>query len=153
MVILAFLQNMWVREPEKVRAWLDKNPHLWNRAVTGFLFSGCLTGRRIKACFGDLVEKMTFEECTREIAGDSRTICPPNTAHIEACIEKYKPTVVVTFGRIAAEAVRPIWHAWSTLTPEYFIALPHPAARQVDTISKLKSAANKIRRLCGNYIS
>ncbi len=168
MTILCFLQNMWVREPEKVRAWLEKNPDLWNRAVAGFLFAGCLTGRRIKACFGeDLLEKMTFEECTKEIAGDSRTVCSPDPKHIKACLEKYKPRVVVTFGRVAEEAVQPIFKDWVTAVVNHqisagpikslkeikisgklftsFIACPHPAARQKDTVENLKKAAKDIR--------
>lgn len=113
MTILCFLQNMWVREPEKVRLWLEKNPHLWERAVAGFLFAGCLTGRRIKTCFGeDLIRQMTFEECTKEIAGDSRTICPPDPGHIKACLDQYRPNIVVTFGKVAEEAVRPAWTEW-----------------------------------------
>ncbi len=146
-MILCFLQNMWVRDPEKVRAWLDKNPDLWNRAVAGFLFAGCLTGRRIRTCFGDeLIGQMTFEECTKEIAGDSRTVCPPDPKHIKASLEKHRPRVVVTFGQVARDAVTPIWNQLEfAAAGDILLYCPHPAARQKSTVEKLKKAAKEIR--------
>jgi hypothetical protein len=133
-IALAFLQNLWLREPER---WQDLvNGERRAAIIRHLLFAyGCLTGRRIKACFGELLEHMIFEEATREIAGDSRTICPPDPKHIKACLEKYNPKVVITFGKVAEEAVRPVRQGWintSPTAPYYstFIACPHPAARQ-----------------------
>ncbi len=150
MTILCFLQNMWVREPKKVRAWLDKNPDLWNGAVAGFLFAGCVTGRRIRTCFGDeLIRKMTFEECTKEIAGDSRTVCESDPEHIRAALENHQPKIVVTFGKIAADALDNVCYETKTGRPGVIpiIHCPHPAARQADTVEKLKNAAADIKRL------
>ncbi len=147
-MILCFLQNMWVREPEKVRAWLAKNPDLWNRAVAGFLFAGCLTGRRLRTCFGDeLISQMTFDECTKEIAGDSRTVCSPDPEHIKAALEKHRPKIVVTFGKVAASALDHVCYETKQDTPSVIpiINCPHPAARQPDTIEKLKAAAKQIQ--------
>ncbi len=59
MKIIAFLQNMWVRDPEKVRRSLEREEDLEIRAehrlryIEYALFAGCLTGRRLEALRGD----------------------------------------------------------------------------------------------------
>lgn len=147
-MILCFLQNLWVREPERWKDWLDKNEDRRAMIIRHLLLDyGCLTGRRLKACFGeDLLEQMVIEEASREIAGNSKMICPPNPEHIKACLKKYKPKVVVTFGQVARDAVTPIWKQLSfAAAGDLLIYCPHPAARQKDTIAKLKAAAEQIR--------
>ncbi len=150
MIILAFLQNLWVKDPARWKEILEKYPDRRVGIIRHLLLDyGCLTGRRIKNCFGeDLVEQMIFEEASREIAGDSKTICPPDRPHIKACLEKYKPKAVVTFGKVAEDAVRPAWINWSIYEPAAaFIACPHPAARQNDTVAKLQAAAGELGKL------
>ncbi len=150
MTILCFLQNLWLKNPDRWKEYIDRNEARRPEIIAHLLLAyGCLTGRRIKACFGDLLPHMIFEEASREIAGDPRTICPPDPEHIKACIEKYKPKVVLTFGKVAAATVRPHFIAWGLFNPRpdgaRFIALPHPAARQKDTVAKLRAAAAQIR--------
>ena len=83
-VIVAFMQNMWVKDPVKVQAMIDRHPDKWNWYVKAFLFSGCITGRRIKQAFGEeLANSIIYEECTKEIADNPKTICKPDLKHIE----------------------------------------------------------------------
>ncbi len=142
MTILCFLQNLWLKNPERWKEYIDRNEARRPEIIAHLLLAyGCLTGRRIKACFGDLLPHMIFEEASREIAGDPRTVCPPDLEHIRACLEKYKPKVVLTFGKVAAAAVAPL------CKNIYIVACPHPAARQKDAVAKLQAAAVQIRRL------
>lgn len=136
MIALAFLQNMWVRDPDRVRALIEKHGEEYRtRFMHQALFSGCLTGRRIKAAFGDeLLRTIHFEEASREIAGDSKTICQPDPDHIRKTLDQHQPRIVLTFGKVASEAVAPLWSGRS-------IQIPHPAARQPETVMRLKAAA------------
>lgn len=137
-VCVAFLQNMWVKDPVRVRELIARNGEDYRlRLMHLSLFSGCLTGRRIKSAFGDeLLKTMHFEEASREIAGDSKTICPPDHDHIRAVLEAQSPDIVLTFGRVASDAVSQHWTG-------RMIKMPHPAARHADTVSRLKSAASE----------
>ncbi len=153
-MILCFLQNLWVKDPERVRKMIaqhEASEEFRLILIRQLLFYGGLTGRRIKACFGDMLLHMIFEETTREIAGDAKTVLPPDPEHIRACLEKYKPKMVVTFGKVAEKSVLPLWQNSSRVQSGTgwgsFIACPHPAARQKDTVTKLQTAAVQIRRL------
>lgn len=158
-MILCFLQNLWVKDPAGWKEIFRKHPDRRVGIIRHLLLDyGCLTGRRIKACFGELVEKMTFEEASLEIAGDAKTICPPDPEHIRACLDMYRPTIVVTFGKGAEAAVKPLWDLWMRALPRIpprpeFRALPHPAARQADTVEKLKAAAKQIRTICRSALT
>lgn len=136
MIALAFLQNMWVRDPDRVRALIEKHGEEYRtRFMRQALFAGCLTGRRIKAAFGDeLLRTIHFEEASREIAGDSKTICPPDPDHIRKALALHQPRIVLTFGKVASDAVAPLWTG-------RLIQIPHPAARHPATVTRLRAAA------------
>ncbi len=144
MTILCFLQNLWVKDPAGWKDVFQRHPDRRVGIIRHLLLDyGCLTGRRIKACFGeDLLKHMVFEEASREIAGDARTVCPPDPEHIKACFKKYDPDIVVTFGKVATDAI--IEH-FPGFWAGQLVACPHPAARQKDTVVKLKAAAEQIR--------
>lgn len=150
MRVVAYLQNMWVKEPDKVQALLDRhkdNPMYWNKMCKLLLFAGCITGRRIKDAFGDLVNDMIFDETTKEIAGDSKKIFKPDYFHIESSLNRLKPDVVICFGAIAAKAVTNVIDNGGCEFVPAIITAPHPAARQPDTVPKLKAAAKQLREL------
>ncbi len=155
---LAFLQNMWVRNPERLKATIARaeardgsGEELRSRMIEYALFAGCPTGRRLKAAFGEWIEQIAWDETTREIAGDPKTIFPPDPQHIEATIRKYQPRIIFAFGKIAAESVFQVLqattfsHAAGWPRDIEFVTAPHPAARQPDTIRKLKEAAEKFK--------
>ena len=141
MKIVAFLQNMWVRDPERLKLAIERDgEELRIRMIEYALFAGCITGRRLKSAFGELCEEIVWEETTREIAGNPKTIFPAQPEHIKAVLEKYKPDVVLTFGKIAANSVRPLWGG-------QILCIPHPAARQPETIQRLADAARELKTM------
>lgn len=139
---VAFLQNMWMTDPACGRAMIERGgEELRVRMVYQFLFNGKnYTGRRIKAAFGDLVDNIEWDETTKEIAGDPRTILPANGDHILGVIVGYRPTVILCFGRIAQAAVSPIAETMGIPV----ISGPHPAARQADVPLRLIAMAGAL---------
>ena len=139
-IALAFLQNMWVKRPEETRRAIERFGETYRvRLIRYALFAGCKTGRNLKRTFGDeLIERIVFEETTREIAGDAKTIFPADPAHIKAVLAHHRPLVVLTFGGIAHEAVRPYW------TGKYIHA-HHPASRHPESWQTLVDAAKELR--------
>lgn len=157
MIILAFLQNMWVRNPERVKAMIaretaesgeQEGEELRRRLMTYALFAGCVTGRRLRAAFGqDLCDDIIWEETTREIAGDPKTIFPADYEHIRNALSVHNPSVILTFGRIAHDAVLTVILKDAVLSALPLISSPHPAARQPDTIMKLRDSATRLKQL------
>jgi len=139
---VAFLQNMWVRDPERVRKQIERHGDPYRlRFMAHVLFAGCMTGRRLRRTFGDeLIEQILWEETTREIGGNPHKIFPPQRDHIRQVLADHKPRVVLTFGRIAADALRPLWDG-------VLIAAPHPCARLTDGTAQLQNAATQLRAL------
>lgn len=141
MIILAFLQNLWVKEPDRVKKLLELYPDKRNIILKKLLFKGGKSGRVIRCAFGpDLIDKIIFDECTKEIAGDSKTICPPDNGHISYTINMIDPDVIVTFGNIAYKAV-------SSITKRKIIKCMHPAARHKHTFLQIKTGAAELREL------
>ncbi len=140
--VLAFLQNMWVKNPERVKAEIKKHGEEYRTRLLRYcLFAGCKTGRNLTKAFGeDLLELIAFEETTREIAGDPKTIFPADASHIGNAITVHKPLIVVTFGTIAREAVQPYWTGM-------FIKAHHPASRNTASYQTLTDAATRLRGL------
>jgi hypothetical protein len=135
---LAFLQNMWVRDPVRVRADIARHGEEYRRRILKYaLFAGCLTGRRIRNTFGDLIDQIEWEESTREICGDAKHVPPPDIEHIKATLSLHKPDVVITFGKVAGDAVASIYRG-------RLIRAPHPAARHETILLDLHCAALKL---------
>ena len=148
MKILVFLQNMWVKNPDRVKKILDKNPELWNSLCKDFLFMGCITGKRIQNAFGELIEFMIFDETTKEIADSPKTIYKPDYMHIMNSVKLNKPNIILTFGNIAFDAVKTSYKmSPGNFATETIIKCIHPAARQPQTIYELNYIADSIRDL------
>ena len=144
--VLAFLQNMWVKHPDRVKASIAQHGEEFRlKLMRTFLFMGCKTGRNLTKAFGEeLLAHITFEETTREIAGDPKTIFPADTHHIHACIEKHQPRIVLAFGQIAYDAVSVIADQW-TGQPFLYVAAHHPASRHPASWNTLLEAAAKVQ--------
>ena len=139
-IIVAFLQNLWVKDPQRIQKILDGHDDKFRRALLKrLLFAGGLTGKRLRSAFGNLCEQIIWDEASREIAGVSSGICQPDLAHIKNVLDTYKPNVVVVFGNIARDAVVPLWSG-------ELICLPHPAARQADVMDRLRQGAERLRQ-------
>lgn len=137
---------MWVKDPARVKRDIERHGEEFRlRFVKYALFAGCLTGRRLKAAFGELVDVIHWEETTRAIAGDPRTVFPADLQHMQAVIERQRPAVILTFGGIARDAVVKCRLSISRELSWQLLALPHPAARGAMTMHKLKLGAQEVR--------
>lgn len=144
MIILAFLQNQWFREPEKVKRMYEEHPEQRNRLIEAFLFMGCTTGRRIRKTFGeDLCDLIIWEEASSEIGGKASSFFRAEPAHIKKAIELHKPDIILTFGVEAKRALNQVWKGT-------IIHCPHPAARGKEIVPTLYKCADELRQVIGN---
>lgn len=139
---LAFLQNMWVRNPERIKNAIARDGEGFRRYFMRYaLFAGCKTGRMIKKAFDhELIEQIEFEETTREISGNPKEIFPADLKHIEESIARHNPHVIIAFGAIAHKAVEPLAKS------RPYIYAHHPASRHPSSFETLVGAANELRR-------
>jgi len=133
------MQNLWARDPERVRVLTERHGERYRRKlITYALFAGCASGRNLKTTFGkELCRRVTWEEASREVTGMPGARPPADPAHIAATLKEHAPDVVICFGRIAGDAVAPLWQG-------NLILAPHPTARQPDTFAKLREAARAL---------
>ena len=146
--VLAILQNMWVKDPERLKRMFTYHGEEFRLAMMRrLLFAGSKTGRNLKKAFGDdLLAKITFEETTREIAGDPKTIYPADLQHLAICLERHRPEVVLTFGKIAEDAWR---KTRCDFDRPLHLAAHHPASRHPSSWQTLTEAAAKLREYLG----
>lgn len=142
MVILAFMQNMWVRDPIRVKRCIEQFGEGYRRRLIHYaLFAGCLSGRRLQSAFGkEVCDQIKWEEASREITGYANAAPPADPAHIAAVLSQFNPDVVLCFGRIAGDAVPALYTG-------RMILAPHPAARGPDTLIKLRGAVTDLRAI------
>lgn len=150
MTIVAFLQNMWVRDAAQIRSMINRDTtgRLRERLVRYSLFAGCLTGRRLKAAFGELCDEIVWEEASPVIDDNAKRYHPPVEAHIRAVLAKHQPGIVLCLTKRGEPALKAIVEAASTaLRPIRFIPSIHPAARGPGAVLQLAAAAVKVQRL------
>ena len=107
--------------------------------IARFLFAGCVTGRRIKAAFGDGINRIVWEECSREISGNASFSPPADLRHMAEAIQAHKPDVVLVFGNTAKNAIDLL--TADGLVPMPVVRGPHPAARHPDVAASLATMA------------
>ncbi len=139
MVILAFLQNQWFKDPARIAEIYARRPDLRRQLNARFLFAGCMTGRRLRKAFGDLCNAIEWEEVSRQVASESSGAFPPDPDHVRQVLDEVKPDVVVVFGKIA-EGIVPMIDCKC-------VVAPHPAARGADVPARLQAAADQVRNL------
>lgn len=140
MKIVAFMQNMWVRDPARVYAAIEHFGEQYRRrAIYNFLFAGCLTGKRLRLALGGLCEKIVWEESTREITSRPDVIVTADRKHIESVLTEEKPDIVVFFGKIAHQGV------WCCGYP--VVRSPHPAVRSVALQQEFRDAMKTLIEL------
>lgn len=143
MVTLAFMQNLWVRDPAKVKAMIDRHGEEFRRrAIKYALFAGCVSGRRLKQAFGPLCDEIVWDEITREIGGAANACFPPDFDHMVAVIKTVRPRIVLTFGVRARDAVCLVQENSDALKDCKFVRAMHPAARH---LLNLNEAARQLR--------
>lgn len=145
--ILAFLQNQWFHDPESVQRMYDRHPEDRNRLIAGFLFMGCLTGRRLQAVLGEqLCDHIIWEETSKNLGSHAGSRFPADLAHMRDAIAKFNPAIIICFGKIAGDAMAQINQPLFGQSSYTLITAPHPAARQ-NPIPALKEAAAKLKQL------
>jgi hypothetical protein len=125
MKVLAFLQNMWVRDPDKARRMIERDAtgKLRERLISYALFAGCLSGRRLKVALGeDWCDRITWEEASPVITRTPSECPPADPGHIVAAINKHEPDLILCLSRAAYRVIRA-----NTVIP--ILEGPHPAAR------------------------
>ena len=141
--ILAIMQNQWFRDPQRAREIIDRlenahGPRMRRRFISHALFAGSVSGRRLQAAFGDLCDRIEWEECSREISGHANFAPNPDPQHVTETIVDVDPHIIITFGTLAWETVQPRWAG-------LLIKAPHPAARGADTMGRLRAAAKELK--------
>lgn len=142
MKILAFLQNMWVRDPQRTLAMIanSSTPLKLRRRMQHYaLFAGCLTGRRLKSYLGELTDSIIWEEASLEITTSANAKVTADLNHMRSCIVMEDPEIIVTFGTIAKEAIKSMEPPVRTI-----IYSPHPAARNQLDQARFKEAMQKL---------
>ena len=149
MKILAFLQNQWFKDPERVRAIYARRPEHRQELNARFLFFRSLTGRRLKQVFGDLTEDIIWENASPEIGGKSSAVFKADLDHVLRLIEGERPDVILTFGKIATSAIfqlkQGLYPSEAVISPAHVWG-PHPAARHPDTLVGLKEMERTLQR-------
>lgn len=146
-VILAFLQNQYFNQPERVaKLYAEHGTTPEGRAKLNamLLFLKSLTGRRLKSAFGEeLCNKIIWEEASKDV-GSVASHCPdPDPQHIKQCIEHFSPDIVLAFGKVAQSGVSSACGDM-IINFRYFEG-PHPAARHATVISDLKAMADDVK--------
>lgn len=149
MKILAFLQNMWVRDPERVRELIARDGEVYRRRLLSYaLFAGCLTGRRLQETFGNLCDEIVWENVTKEVTGSPSAKITADRKHVSDRIREEDPEVIIVFGEIARDAIAQVRFArMADVESVHVIHAPHPAARHALVTSELRRAADELREL------
>ena len=151
MKIIAFLQNLWVKNPERVKEMFARHPDGREYMLRMLLFHGGRTGKILMDTLGEeLVNKIVWEESTTEISGNANAVFPADLGHIRRVINKHKPEAVVTFGRIASKAVFIVANGMMAEPADFqfeLLCVPHPCARPAaDPIGALAELKQKLSR-------
>lgn len=143
--ILAILQNQWFRDPDWAKRLLETR-YRGRHEVFAYhmLFLGCLTGQRLRTAFGNLCEEIIWENASPQFGNRANAVFPPDCAHLHAVWDKFKPQVVLTFGRVAERAILKcnLYDRCPNL-----ITGPHPTARGSGRVKELELMAVKLRAL------
>lgn len=104
--VVCFLQNQWVKNPQKLKQIFERNPERREALIEAFLFMGCRTGKVLKATFGQqLCRRIIWEESSRHIAGSPDDVFPPDPHHMFDVIIKHRPRIIIALGAIAAKGL------------------------------------------------
>lgn len=148
MKVLAFLQNQWFNDPEKVRAMIARQPAVRRRLIHYSLFAGCRTGLILKAGLGeDWCRKIVWEEASPEIGGEASSVFPADHVHIQKVIEEVHPDVILALGKVASDAVNSLCPIRNLPKRCTIINVIHPTARGFDTVSLLRDARAILEKL------
>ena len=143
--VLAVLQNQWFHDPDRVKAILKRTPQARRKIIAYSLFAGCRTGRVLRETFGkERCRQIVWEEASREIGGHASSTFPADLTHLRAVLDEVRPSIVLGFGKIACDAL-------ACLVDGYDLVVgPHPTARGVDTLPRLRIMAECLENMIRN---
>lgn len=152
MSVLAFLQNAYTSSAESA-AKLEKSFEDPN--IAGFmqrlrkdgLFDGQnYTGLTIKRIFGEKVcDAIWWENASPQWGWESKHKFPADMDHIRRLCKEHNPSVVLTFGAVARDALLDLkLQLDSPLEFAVIISGPHPACRQPDKFEQLRRMNAKL---------
>lgn len=150
MKILCILQNQWANDPDSIKALHAKHPGRRNEIITKMLFRGSLTGKRIEAVFGDLMEQhaFIFDEASTVVTSSAKGNPPYNANHVRETIRRVQPDAIIAFGsssRRAIEDVRKTKRDNLDLPP--VIECVHPAIQKPGWMREMLDAKKAIQQL------
>jgi len=135
--VLAFMQNQWFRDPERVRQILASGKVDRRDFIRRSLFAGCQSGRTLRAVFGkELCQEIVWEEASPQIGGHASSKYDPDQAHILKAIVEVNPVVVIAFGVVARRGLEGI--------RKDVIYAPHPVARHPGARAELIEARDRL---------
>lgn len=141
MKVLAVLQNQWFKDPDRVRATLERHPEARRRMIHFALFAGCRTGQVLKSVFGDRCKDIVWEEASPEIGGHASSVFPADPAHLAAVIDDVKPDAILAFGIVARKGL------YGLFPVDRLIVGPHPTARGADVLEGLNAMRDQLTAL------
>lgn len=155
MKILAFMQNAWFHNPEKVRhimaAMTPERAETYRRRLIAYsLFAGCKSGRVLEHVFGKrLCQEIVWEESTKDVGGHASSVFPADIEHIRSRIIEESPQIVLSFGGVATDGVIAATREFNTghFAQVTYIGGPHPTARAATTKRSLESMAANLQRV------
>lgn len=142
MNIVAFLQNPWFPEGTAERhiiAYRD------DQKFHQRLLEGTMSGGRLVKAFGELFERIHWDNTNWRPAWKANGREDPDYNHMKDVILRKQPQIVLCFGNQARDSVQVIRHLIPVgLWPKHVMACHHPNAR-FKTQKDLDNFADKVR--------
>lgn len=137
---LAFLQNMWARDPAALRASRSRVRSIGQgQSWASGILRLSRTGQRLHDLFGSKdFCRIIWENTTDVIGATSNSAPQPDPAHIADRLRFHAPDIVLLFGRAAQKSVLDALGGIES-GPEHVISFPHPTSRH-----KLRDAEMRI---------
>ncbi len=148
MKILVILQNAWSKE------WAGKNwpRHLWLQAL-----EQSRSGKRLQVMKNHLKSyDIHFDNTTPHVGDHPDSILPADHNHIRSVIEEVNPSIIVTCGSQAFQAIidlnqdKPVLAiphpSYRVVTNDLFIAAAHAINKGVTGVIKLRQLKGMIKK-------
>jgi hypothetical protein len=151
MIVLAFLQNQWFRNPQRVQEKIALYGEEYRcKFVAYALFAGCLTGRRLRQGLGqDWCDAIIWEEASPVITDRASGCPPPDREHIRAAIKAHRPHVVLCLSKPA----QPVVCAECESACIRLLTASHPAARHNGVMGELRNLRARLDEMTGLLIA
>jgi hypothetical protein len=108
MKVLAFLQNLWIKELEKARRMIDCPSWARGKLIEDSILDGCDTSGRAHAALRDRQEHIIWIEASPVIRAEPREYPTPDIGRIVAEIDREAPDLIICFKGPAGEVITEI---------------------------------------------